>query len=86
MRSELWTVSTLSIILENPVYIGDMEQGIRKTSLCQGIKRHRVSSKERIYVKNTHEPIVEREVFEKIVQMKQADREKYRTSYACTAE
>lgn len=86
VRSELWTVSTLSTILENPVYVGDMEQGIRKTSLCRGIKSHRVSAEERVYVKDTHEPIVEREIFEKIAQMKKADREKYHASYGMRNE
>ena len=86
VRSELWTVSTLSALLENPAYVGDMEQGIRKTSLCQGIKRHRVSAEERVYVGNTHEPIVEREIFEKVAQMKKADREKYHASYGVHGE
>lgn len=86
VRSELWTVSTLSTLLENSAYVGDMEQGIRKTSLCQGIKRHRVSAEERICVRNTHEPIVEREIFEKVAQMKKADREKYHASYGMHGE
>lgn len=81
VRSKLWTVSTLSTLLENSVYVGDMEQGIRKTSLCQGIKRHRVSAEERICVRNTHEPIIERGIFEKVALMKKADREKYHASY-----
>lgn len=86
VRSELWTVSTLSTLLENPAYVGDMEQGIRKTSLCQGIKRHRVSAEERICVRNTHEPIVERAIFEKVALMKKADREKYHASYGVHGE
>lgn len=86
VRSELWTVSTLSTLLENSAYVGDMEQGIRKTSLCQGIKRHRVSAEERICVRNTHEPIVEREIFEKVALMKKADREKYHASYGMHGE
>ena len=86
VRSKLWTVSTLSTLLENSAYVGDMEQGIRKTSLCQGIKRHRVSAEERVYVRNTHEPIVEREIFEKVALMRKADREKYHASYGMHGE
>lgn len=86
VRSKLWTVSTLSTLLENSAYAGDMEQGIRKTSLCQGIKRHRVSAEERICVRNTHEPIIERGIFEKVALMKKADREKYHASYGMHCE
>lgn len=36
---------------------------------------------ERVYVRNTHEPIVEREVFERISRQKEKDREKFHNKY-----
>lgn len=80
-KSGLWTVSTLTRVLENPVYIGDMEQGIARTALYKGMKMKRMSVEERIYVKNTHEPIVEKEIFEKINEQRKRDREKFHSNY-----
>lgn len=79
--SGLWTVSTLDRLLENPVYVGDMEQGINRTALYMGVKSHMTPAGERIYVKNTHEPIIERDIFEKIAGRKKAEREKFHNSY-----
>lgn len=80
-KSGLWTISTLARLLENPVYIGDMEQGIRRTALYKGMKTTWMPAEKRIYVKNTHEPIVEREIFEKLDEQRKKDREKYHSSY-----
>ena len=80
-KTGLWTVSSLSRILENPVYIGDMEQGINRAALYKGMKSRRMPVEERVYVRNTHEPIVEREVFERISRQKEKDREKYHNKY-----
>ncbi|MGN0462332.1 MAG: recombinase family protein [Ruminococcus sp.] len=80
-KSGLWTVSTLARVLENPVYIGDMEQGIVRTALYKGMKPTVMPAEERIYVKNTHEAIVEREVFEKINEQRQQFREKFHSNY-----
>lgn len=80
-KSGLWTVSTLARVLENPVYIGDMEQGIARTALYKGMKTTRMPVEERIYVKNTHEPIVEREIFDKINEQRQKYREKFHSNY-----
>lgn len=80
-KTGLWTVSSLSRILENPVYIGDMEQGINRAALYKGMKSRKMPVEERVYVKNTHEPIVEREVFERINQKREKDREKFHNKY-----
>ncbi|MDE6233928.1 MAG: recombinase family protein [Lachnospiraceae bacterium] len=80
-KSGLWTVSTLARVLENPVYIGDMEQGINRAALYKGMKSKKMPVEERVYVKNTHEPIVEKEVFEKINEQRKKNREKYHSSY-----
>ena len=63
------------------MYIGDMEQGINRAALYKGMKSRRMPVEERVYVRNTHEPIVEREVFERISRQKEKDREKYHNKY-----
>ena len=84
VRSELWTVSTLSTLLENSAYVGDMEQGIQKEAMYMGIQKHKPQKSGRIYVEGTHEPILSRELFDKVQKLieerKQkviADRMKY---------
>lgn len=79
--SGLWQVSSLSRILENPAYAGDMEQGINRAALYKGMARRRMPVGERVYVKDTHEPIVEREVFDKVKQQREKDSAKFKSSY-----
>ncbi len=80
-KVNLWNISSVRSILQNPVYIGDMEQGINRTALYKGMKTTRMPVEERIYVKNTHEPIVEREIFEKVNQEKEKHKEVYHNNY-----
>lgn len=58
-----WGDSTIQCILANPVYMGDMEQGITKRAMHKGISFQRVAKEERPYVYDTHEPIVSRELY-----------------------
>lgn len=37
----LWNDSTIAAIILNPVYIGDMEQGIQKEAMYMGIKKYK---------------------------------------------
>ena len=45
------------------------------------MKTTRMPVEERIYVKNTHEPIVEREIFEKINEQREQFRKKFHNNY-----
>ncbi len=72
-----WTISSVRSILENPVYIGDMEQGINHAALYKGQKNHIVPKDERIYVSDTHEGIVSREVFSRVREIEKANKEKF---------
>ena len=65
VNSGLWRYSTVSDILVNRVYIGDMVQG-RYGSISYKTKQCRPLPKEQwIIVEGTHEPIVDREVWER---------------------
>ena len=70
-----WTTFSVAHILENPVYIGDMVQGKSKTVEH---KQHITSPEDYIIVHNTHEPIVSRELFERVQRIRAAIREEYK--------
>lgn len=63
---KLWDKKLVGRILRNVAYMGDMEQGFEKAALYLGIKERNREAEKRYYVKNTHEPIVSRELFEKV--------------------
>lgn len=62
----LWNDGTIAAMIVNPVYVGDMEQGIQKEAMYLGIKKHIVQKPERVYVAGTHEPIISRELFNRV--------------------
>jgi DNA invertase Pin-like site-specific DNA recombinase len=64
-----WDGSSVACILRNVVYIGDMEQGYQKGALYKGIPDHRQKKEQRIYVKGTHEPIVDKVTFYRVQEL-----------------
>lgn len=70
-----WTTFTVAHILDNPVYMGDMVQGKSKTIEH---KQQDAPPEEYIIVRNTHEAIVSRELFERVKQTRSAVREEYK--------
>lgn len=61
-----WCIQTVKSIIENMVYAGDMENGKVEVISYKTKERKKVPKNKRIVVRNTHEPIVEREVFERV--------------------
>lgn len=60
-----WVSKTVGYILKNPIYTGDLEMGVRKTSLIQGKKAEIQKKEDRYLVHDHHEPIISREMFQK---------------------
>ena len=60
---QVWYIGTISGILHNEAYIGNLVQGKRKTRLFKGEKQHFTDEDEWIIVQDAHEPIVSKEVF-----------------------
>lgn len=73
----LWGDSTIQCILTNPVYMGDMEQGLTKRAIHKGISFQRVAKGDRPYVSNTHEPIVSRELYGRVSSLLEEGRRKW---------
>lgn len=69
----VWTPSTIRNILNNEVYIGNTIQGKRKTKSYKIHKVETVPIEERIKVEHTHEPIIDKEIFEKAQELNKKD-------------
>lgn len=63
-NTSYWTYSTINKILQNEMYIGNMVQG--KTKRRMKGKSRPVDKADWIVVKNTHPPIIDIEVWEKV--------------------
>lgn len=68
-----WTPSTVRNILNNEVYIGNTVQGKRRTKSYKVHKVEQVSKEEWVRVENTHEPIIDKETFEKAQELGRRD-------------
>ena len=68
-----WTPSTIRNILNNEVYIGNTVQGKRRTKSYKVHKVEAVPKEEWVRVENTHEPIIDKETFEKVQEMSRRD-------------
>ncbi len=62
----LWTVSSVNKILKNRMYTGDMIQNVQAKLSYKSKKKIALEKEFWIIVENTHEPIVSKEVFERI--------------------
>lgn len=69
----LWTPSTVRNILKNEVYIGNTIQGKRRTKSYKVHKVEPVPKEEWVRVENTHEPIIDKETFEKAQELSRRD-------------
>ena len=61
----MWSTITVSSMLKNPVYVGDMAQGRNRVKSYKIHKLEPVPEEQWIVVQNTHEPIIDRETFAK---------------------
>lgn len=64
LKQSVWTRSVISELLRNETYIGNLVQGKNSQSVKQ--KKKRVPKSDWIVVENTHEPIIDKETFDKV--------------------
>ena len=62
----LWSPKTITKILENEMYIGNMVQGKQKVISYKVHKKIDTNEEDWYIVKDTHEPIIDHELFEKV--------------------
>ena len=68
-----WCPSTVRNILKNDIYIGNVTQGKRRVKSYKVHKVEQVPEDEWITVENMHEPIIDKELFEKAQGLRQVD-------------
>ena len=68
-----WCSSTVRNILKNDIYIGNITQGKRRVKSYKVHKVEQVPEDEWITVENMHEPIIEKELFEKAQGLRKVD-------------
>lgn len=68
-----WCPSTVRNILKNDIYIGNVTQGKRRVKSYKVHKVEQVPVDEWITVENMHEPIIEKELFEKAQNLRKVD-------------
>lgn len=67
-----WNTATIRTILKNEFYTGDSVWGKSITALYKGEKRHNVKDIEDMFIfKNTHSPIISREDFELVKEIRE---------------
>lgn len=69
----LWSSKTVSDILKNRLYVGDMVQGRQRVKSYKIHTQEQVPENEWYIVENTHEPIIERLIFEKVQELLKRD-------------
>lgn len=67
--SHFWKSEFIMTMLRNEVYIGNMVQGRRRKINYKSKKEIRIPKKQWIVVENTHEPIIEKDVFYNVQQI-----------------
>lgn len=72
-ETQLWSTRTISTILQNQMYIGDMVQGKGKVVSYKIHKQIAVPKDEWFIVENTHEPIIDKQVFYKAQELLKRD-------------
>lgn len=68
-----WCPSTIRNILKNDVYIGNVTQGKRRVKSYKIHKLENIAEEGWITVENMHEPIIEKELFEKTQTLRKQD-------------
>ena len=79
-RVILWNKHMITEILQNIVYIGHLAQKKGSQCLYGGIPYHITSEDEWIVAKNTHEPLLSEELFEKVQEINRAAVERTRAN------
>lgn len=67
--SWLWSAQTITTILENPTYLGNITQNKRTQVSYKNAKRMLIDKSDWIIVENTHEPIIDQYTFDRVQEL-----------------
>ncbi len=65
-KDVIWYIQAVKNILSRQVYIGHMVQGVKRQSFYESRGQYRKPKEDWFIVENTHEPIVDKETFDKV--------------------
>ena len=68
-KNAVWTQTAVKRLLLNEVYLGHLVQGRNRSSLCEGKTKKEVPKEEWIIVRNTHDPLIDEEIFFTVQEM-----------------
>lgn len=85
-KHTVWGGRTLIDILTNPVYTGALVYGKIPKALYMGIRGHRVPKEEWHILEGMHEPIVSKELFDKVQDIFDKNRKIVHEKYAANAK
>lgn len=85
-KHTVWGGRTLIDILTNPVYTGALVYGKIPKSLYQGIRMHRAPKEEWRILEGMHEPIVSKELFDKVQEIFDRNRKVVHEKYEANAK
>ena len=71
-NSGLWTFGSINSILRNPTYLGNMAQQRSSSISYKNHKRYLKDENDWIIVRNTHEPIISQELWNKVHEIEKA--------------
>ena len=72
-----WYVQTVKNLLSRQVYIGHMVQGTKRQSFYENRGQYMKPREDWIVVENTHEPLIDRETFDKVQELAQRKNAEY---------
>ena len=72
-----WYVQTVKNLLSRQVYIGHMVQGKKRQSFYENRGQYKKPREEWIVVENPHEPLIDRETFDKVQELAQRKKTEY---------
>lgn len=84
-RHTVWGGRTMTDILTNPVYTGALVYGRMPKSLYEGIRGHRAPKEEWRVLEGMHEPIVSKELFDKVQDIFDRNRNAFHEKYEANA-
>jgi DNA invertase Pin-like site-specific DNA recombinase len=85
-RTKLWSVHSISNILQSPTYIGNITQRKNVSAYYKGIKTHKNPKENWVIVENTHEPIIDSDSFYRVQELIEQSKERYHTRLKASRE
>lgn len=78
-----WSYQTIHTILNNKTYVGDLIQNRVNKLSYKDKKKKRMPEAQWIVVENTHEPIIDRDTFEKVQELQKIKTRSVKTDVTC---